>query len=184
MATLEMSSALLSGLPERIMSPSLGTVTLAYNSGNVPYPLTPLVPYDVVQTTSGNIVGYLNIYQGTVPTNFSTLTAYDSRTADILLSYESRLVNDFIESSVFTTNPAVLNTEYKTSYLSRTGTATWFRWFTYIDNAPYNLIHQIIGEVGTPGSGKDLIISSTNITATGLYKISKIRLNFSGTFVY
>lgn len=180
MATLEMSSALFSGLPQRILSPTLSTQTL---SGGL-FPLAPLLPYDF-NTSTDPIVAYLNIYKGTVPSNFSTLTTYDSRSSDILLSYESRLVNDFNEASVYTTNPAVINTEYKSSYLSRSGTATWFRWFSYVNDAStYPLVHQIIGEVGTPGSGKELVISSTNITASGLYKIGKVRLNFTSTFVY
>lgn len=184
MATIEMSTTLKNTLPERILSPTLSTQSLASDlSISGPFCLTPLLPYDF--TAGSNILGFLNIYKGTVPANFSTLTAYDSRSSDILLSYESRLVNDFIESSVFNTNPAVVNTEYKASYLSRTGTATWFRWFSYVNNgSTYPIVHQIIGSVGVAGTGSDLVISSTNITATGLYKIGRLRLNFSGTFVY
>lgn len=183
-----MSTALKNTLPQRILSPTLSTQTLPLYTTAGLFPLTPLLPYDFSAYYNGistaSILGFLNIYKGTVPTDFSTLTAYDSRSSDILLSYETRLVNDFLESSVLDVNPAVINTEYKTSYLSRSGTASWFRWFSYLDTSPYPLIHQIIGEVGVPGTGKDLNISSTNITSSGLYKIGRLRLNFSGTFVY
>lgn len=190
MATLEMSTTLKNTLPERLLSPTLSTQTLPLYTNAGLFPLTPLLPYDFVGyingVTTAPIVAFLNIYKGTVPANFSTLTTYDARSSDIILSYESRLVNDFTESSVFNTNPGVINTEYKSSYLSRSGTATWFRWFSYLNSASpnYPLIHQIIGSVGIPGSGADLVISSTNVTPSGLYKVGRLRLNFSGTFVY
>lgn len=190
MAILELSTGLKTGLQQRLLNPTLSAQTIDVGGGL--FPLTPLLPYNFSTSQSNPIVGYLNIYKAALtdvlPLNLNTvlqsLTSYDTRSADILISYETRLVNDFIESSVFTTNPAVINTEFKTSYLGRSGTATWFRWFSYVNAAPYPIIHQIVGSVGVLGSDADLTMSSTNIQPTGLYKIGKFRMNFSGVFNY
>lgn len=187
MATLQLSNGLMNGMAQRILSPSTSTETI---TGGL-YPLVPLLPYDF-NTASNPIVGYFNIYKAALtdvlPLNmntvYSSLTSYDSRSADILISFETRLVNDFLESSVFNTNPAIINSEFKGSYLGRSGIATWFRWFSYVNAAPYQIIHQIVGTIGELGTDADLTISSTNIQPTGLYKMGKFRLNFANTFVY
>lgn len=177
MATIEFSSGLMTGISERISVGNLSQTVLTTNSTFV---LTPIFPYDFYETdtSSGNeIVSYLKIYSGTVPT-LNDLSAYNSRDADALISYEIRLT-DVFDTSVLNTNPIVINTDFVSA--TNSGTATWFRLYSYRGT---NLIHQIVGTVGLLEDSVDLKLGDTSIVSSVPYKISNFRILFPSTFTY
>ena len=73
------------------------------------------------------------IMQGTVPTDFTTLTTFNARSADLLITYTPdpqitpNLSNQFLPT-VQAATPMVLATSYVDA--TATGTATWFWWMT------------------------------------------------------
>lgn len=152
----------------------------------------------------------LSLMKGTVPSNFSTLTSWASRSADVLVSWAIRndsrynttypAVNNFSPSaSTVNLNPNTLETTYVTAGAAPaagvSGTATWFWWVTR-DWYPYgsfvgeggqyrdNIYQQIIGTVGTIGSGSDLELPSTTITSGQLLRVVNLRLQLPSTYNY
>lgn len=146
----------------------------------------------------------ISLMKGTVPSNFSTLTSWTSRSADVLVSWAIRndsrnnptfpAVNNFSpSSSTVNLNANTLETTYVAA--SASGTATWFWWVTR-DWYPYglfsgepgqynnNIYNQIIGTVGTLGGGFDLELPSTTITTGQLLRIVNLRLQFPSTYAY
>jgi len=126
--------------------------------------------------------------KGTVPVNFSTLVNFNARSADVLVTYitQSLAPGDF-SPTVSTTNPSTIATNYVVA--TATGTATWFWWTQRATvggnvNGTDALVHQVIGTVGTIGSGADLEISSVSITSGSAYRILNLRLNWPTTWVY
>lgn len=129
--------------------------------------------------------GVISIMKGEVPANFTTLTGYSSRSADVLVQWT--IVNGQFGSSAVTTNPAVINTSFATA--SASGTATWFWWVTRgwmgggwgYDNTLYE---QMIGTVGLPGTGADLEIPSTSVTSNQLFRIIDLRMQIATSYSY
>lgn len=186
MAVVELSAGIMSGLPARIIYPGTG-VGGPQNGQQFDYCSMPLIPYAFSFNVGGggayNVTGLINIYQGTVPTDFSTLTAFNSRSADVLVSFNTTTAGLFTSTVNTSTNPSLIATAYQNA--SATGTATWFRWFTYNGTSGSNaLIHQIIGTVGATGSGADLEISSTSIVSGRAYRIQTLRIQFPSSFTY
>lgn len=180
MATLQLSPGLMLELSERISFPSNNATTLTTGST---FPLTPLFPYDFYETntSSGNeIVSYLKIYDGAVPV-LNDLATANSRNDDALIVFNVRQTNVFSESSVFDTNPIVINTDFATAIAS--GTASWFRLYSH-RAASGNVIHQIVGTVGLIDANPDLELGDTSIQSGMIYKISNFRLLFPSTFTY
>ena len=141
---------------------------------------------------SGNAMGQICIMQGSVPTDFSTLTSVNSRLSDILIRYTVSYsglpsMGDFATSQ-FNVNPLNVSTQYRAATAS--GTATWFWWFAVpttgggssSDSSP--LFHQIIGTVGPPLSGADLEIPTTSIVSGEQYRIMNLRIQFPTTWTY
>jgi hypothetical protein len=85
-------------------------------------------------------------------------------------------------------NPAVISTQYVAA--SASGTATWFWWIVPPTLGSGNRdtaatpIHQIIGTVGATGTGSDLELVSTTITAGEQYRILNLRILFPTTWTY
>jgi hypothetical protein len=189
MATIEFSAGLMSGLPARMTSPTTAQVSIS-NASNDPYiyNMVPLMPYAYWVNSIADWYFYqsfIAIYKGTVPTDFSTLTAYNSRSADVLVSYTVARANNFINSSGFSSNPVIINSLFQTATAS--GTATWFRLCTYsgTNTTPANLIiHQIVGTIGATGSGADLEMGDVNIVSGKNYKISNLRIQFPSVWNY
>lgn len=183
MASLELSSGVMSGLPTRIIYPGSGCSQTQCVGQVYPYPLLPL-------SWSGDSAGYpvrgiIGIYQGTVPTDFSGLTTPTSRSADLLVQWDSTNSNNFSMSINVTVNPAIINSAYQVATAS--GTATWFRWYTRVSDGgfvtPY-VATQIIGTVGATGSGADLEIPSTAIVSGRAYRIQNLRILFPSSWSY
>lgn len=178
MASVELSAGIMSELPARIISPVLTFIGSATN-GVVLYNFSPLLPYLVSDAYPTTITGFINIYKGTVPVDFSTLTSATSRSADILISIATASTTNFYLTYQITSNPAVINSAYVLA--SSSGTATWFRWYTALSS---NVIHQIIGTVGATGSGADLEIPNTSIVSGQPYRIQNLRLQFPSSWTY
>ena len=167
-----------------------------------------LVPYILRSTTSqGNFnpaatgllqqgngypngcTGTINFMQGSVPTDFSTLTTVGSRASDILCRFQTGQDNagDFGVSQ-YNTNPCVIATQYVDAIA--TGTATWFWWYSAensISGQPTNaspLVQQAFGTMGLTGSGSDLEMISTSIVAGRPYRILNLRVQFPSIWTY
>lgn len=175
MATIDLSSGFMAGLPNRI---------LRYNEG---------ISTSHVASVSGLLMagadsyGYpgtrLTLMKGTVPADLSSLTSYTSRSADTLVEFVVRSAH--FAPSQPTINPAVISTIYVNA--AAAGTATWF-WITvrpsyFQDNTNF-IIHQIIGTVGLIGSGADLEMGSTNIVLGEPYRVLNLRIQFPSTWNY
>ena len=135
--------------------------------------------------SSGEIGARLAIFKGVVPIDFTGLTSFNAKSADLLITYDATAstsstgINQFTGSQA-SINPMVITTPYVNALAS--GTATWFWWFTtplsgsnVWNNAivPYN---QIVGTVGITGSGADLTIPSVALVAGSPYRIFNYRL--------
>jgi len=135
--------------------------------------------------STGEIGARLAIYKGTVPVDFSTLTSFNAKSADLLITYDatsftsSTGINQFTGSQA-SINPMVITTPYVNALAS--GTATWFWWFTTplsgtnIWSNTTVPINQIVGTVGITGSGADLTIPSVALVAASPYRIFNYRL--------
>lgn len=136
-------------------------------------------------------LGILTLMKGVQPTAGSFLTSYSQRSADILCIFNSYNTlmsssNNF-QTTNQSTNPANISTEYVAA--SATGICTWF-WLAVVQASfgpivtsatPYQ---QIIGSVGTTGSGADLIIPTTTITSGEQYRVLNLRLQFPTSWTY
>lgn len=185
MASVELSAGIMSGLPTRVVFPT--TAISAPTSAGDWVNAYPLLPYAFANNNGQNVVGYIKIYQGTVPVDFSTLTLPTSRSSDILLSFPcwSSVPNVFELTVNVANNPAVINSSFRPATAS--GTATWFRWYTTSQNTvptELTLIQQIIGTVGATGSGADLEIPSTAIVSGRAYRIQNLRILFPSSWSY
>lgn len=137
--------------------------------------------------------GQILLMKGTVPTDFSSLTSYSNRSADVLAQWNvgTRPGGNNFTVSTPNTNPAIISTTFVAATAS--GTATWFWWISRLlyssssVNPPYlnsPLPSQIVGTVGEVGSGSDLEISSTTITTNQLLRILNLRLQLPSTYTY
>lgn len=139
--------------------------------------------------------GYLMLMKGTVPTDFTGLTAYSSRSSDRLCSWviANGDTNNFSPSaSSVNSNPNTIETGFVAAEFS--GTATWF-WFFTRGWAPYvyptypsgysdTIYSQIVGTVTATGGGGDLEIASTTITANQLLRVMNFRIELPSTYTY
>lgn len=175
MAKIEFSPSFMSGLPTRI---------LRYNesaTGQIPA-VSGLLPAGTDSYTSQSS-GFLYLMKGVVPTNFSSLTAFNVRSTDVLCMWRVR--DGSFAPSQQNVNPAVVSSTYQTA--TQTGTATWFWWNVrpaYDQDNQNLLIHQIIGTVGLTGSGADLEMGTTNLVAGEQYRVLNIRLQFPSSWVF
>jgi hypothetical protein len=128
--------------------------------------------------------------KGTVPSDLSSLTTFSSRSADALVNWYNFNFNNsnnpatlHISVSSYVT-PVILSSAYVAAEAS--GTATWF-WWT-VRNIPNSgnystgntLHHQVVGTVGTTGSGADMELPSTSIVSGQNYRFLNLRIDFSG----
>lgn len=185
MATIEFSSGFMSGLPQRIIrlgaySPNTGDPN---KSGLLSCP--PDFGYSAFDMT------FLFLMKNDKPADFSTLTTYSARSSDVLATFQTGGVMDALDFSLSQTNvnPAIITTKYKAA--TQAGTATWFWWAVL--NTPTNVAyptasatptHQIMGTVGTLGSGSDLEIVDTNVTVGQPVRVINLRIRFPSTFTY
>lgn len=141
------------------------------------------------QGSSSACTGQIRLMSGT-PASLPNITNENAVAAQVLCTFSAAgglSSGDFVTSQV-TTNPAIISTQYVNA--TATGTATWF-WWAVIPNQGsgyYNPaatpLHQIIGTVGAPGSGADLIMASTSVVAGQPYRIINLQLSIPTTWNY
>lgn len=173
------------------MSPAFGT---AYATRMVGYPTgiigtTPATRPLFNGYTGDNFApntGGIKIMKGIVPTDFSTLLLSTTRASDVLVNfltgfYDASIpgIRDNLTPSSTASNPIIISTNYISATSS--GLGTWF-WVQQFDST--NLLQQIIGTVGTVGSGADLEIPDTNIVSGNAYRILNLRLQFPTTWTF
>ena len=180
MASVELSTGIMSALPARIIFPN--ATSNRSNSSGLNYNYTPLLPYNWTDFNAHYTFGFISIYQGIVPTDFSTLTTPSSRSADVLITFNCTFnVPQIFDMTINVSgNPGIINSAFVLA--SASGTATWFRWYTVFNNA--SVVHQIIGTVGATGSGADLEIPSTAIVSGRAYRIQNLRIQFPSSWSY
>lgn len=185
MAVVEFSAGLMSGLPSRMTSPTTSGTKIGpigNSAGSYVYHLLPIFPYSFyLDSAVYPYYSYLTINKGTVPTDFSGLTATTSRSADVLATYQIHSSNAFISNSQFTPNPVVINSLLSTA--SASGTASWFRIYSYFYNVTTPM-HQVVGTIGASGSGADLEMGDINIVTGRNYRIQNLRIQFPSSWTY
>jgi hypothetical protein len=175
MATIDLSAGFMSGLPGRVFRYGENTTTnnLTSTSGLLM----------IGQQTYGAPQAYITLMKGTAPTDFSTLTSFAARSADVLATFA--VSNADFSPSQIGVNPSIISTVYSNATAS--GTATWFWWTvrpSYSFDNPNSIVHQLIGTVGVTGSGADLEMGSTSIVIGNPYRILNIRISFPSTWTF
>ncbi len=187
MPTIEMSAGFVQPYVSRMFT--LGTIISSSANGTSAVLATTSAATTGLLNSGDNQFGWSNtlfyIMKGTPPVDFSVITTMASRSADILMTFKTANLNagDFLPTNV-NVNPAIIQTNYVNA--SVTGTATWFWWtqqaYAYpTSNYP---ILQVMGTVGTIGSGADLEIPNVNIVSGTPYRVSNLRLSFPTTWTF
>lgn len=124
----------------------------------------------------------LNVYKGTMPSSFSAFTNYDTRASDLLISFILPVAishSDLgtIGTGAGTTRRYIIARHPENKVATANGVATWF---LITQNFSTSLTDKvaIMGTVGTPGSGADLVIPSVNITSGVNYQSLGLIINF------
>jgi hypothetical protein len=140
-------------------------------------------PYGLSAYGSG-VITTLHIMKGTVPTNFSTLTTYNARSSDVLVSF----VNNYSSSTNDINGSTIVGQDFqlttKTKTATASGTATWFWWFSLDGYSNAMSSQGVLGTIGLVGSGADLEIPSVDIVAGNPYRISNVVWRFPTTLTY
>jgi hypothetical protein len=136
-------------------------------------------------------VGWIFLMKGEVPSSFPA--NFGARSEDVLVTFAGNAFSNggHFSTTNQSTNPCNISTQYVTAGAS--GACSWF-WFLVgptittdvgslpsASKAPYQ---QIIGTVGQTGSGADLTIPSTTITAGEQYRLLNLRLQFPTSWTY
>jgi hypothetical protein len=130
------------------------------------------------------------IMKGAVPTA-ANYNLFNDRSSDILCEFNPRTNNGggHFRTSQTGANPAMISTEYTNAKAS--GVATWFWWLVLYGTPNGNgvdlsqpIINQIVGTVGTVGSGADLEVASTNIVIGEPQRVTNFRLQFPTSWEY
>lgn len=125
------------------------------------------------------------LMKGTVPTDFSGLTASTSRSSDRLVVWN---VASGAGSWVEETNSIYLqSTDLATA--SQSGTATWLWWYNpFFTNYNYTTVgisHQAVFTVGELGSGSDYELANVGIVNGKGYKlVNGPRLSLATEYTY
>lgn len=170
MPTIEFSSALSNTIPTAMFGVGVVNLSQPWFGHNVPL-------FSYAQASSYPDV-FLRIMQGSVPTDFSTLTTAISRQSDRLMTFSGN-----IWTMTSSANPAtIVSSSYATA--SASGTATWFLLQHTTSGSTTTFLHQMLGTVGATGSGADLEISNTNIVSGQFYRINSLKLGFPSSYTY
>lgn len=173
MPTIEFGPGLINGFNERVWKGNTST-SFAVESRS----LLPIVSY-LYYFSGYDTASYFAIYKGSVP---STTVGFEfgTRDSDMLIRFNFwNSLTEIFNTSDFSSNPVVITTAFKAATAS--GTATWFR--IYGSN-PFiaDLSRQMIGTIGSPGSGADLQMNSTSIVSGNFYRVNNLRIRLPYTF--
>ena len=169
MATIELSTALTNDLAAQVWAGVvLNTGIAGQGAANS------MLGYN--NNFSSSLIGAY-IMKGTVPTDFTTLTSFNSRVNDILVPF--KVSNYDFASSSHQNDIFTMNTSLKPA--TATGTATWF-WIVQAAAASSALEQQVFGTIGTIGSGADLEVSSTSVVIGAPYRISNLKFKMPSSW--
>jgi hypothetical protein len=138
---------------------------------------------------------HVAMYSGTPPTGFGDLDDSNSVPSGTAMLWH------FVvgQSTGYWSTPGVNNggAEATATFTSNfaaaiaSGTASWFRMWTSQQTTPTgsegmtaNKRGQLIGTIGTGGSGADLILPATNIVSGKSYKIDGLKLQLATDYTY
>lgn len=118
----------------------------------------------------------LIIMKGIKPAD-GTILIDTARLSDSLVVFSSDYNLKHWKDSFTDQNPAIMQTPYVVAEAS--GTATWF-WLLVTGSTedPTHVMQQMIGTVGSLGSGADLEIPNISIVSGEPYRILNLRLQF------
>ena len=126
--------------------------------------------------------GNLVIYQGVKPTHANHMYG-NSNVSQYLIVYDS-----FSGDTVQTDNTMETALNYVNAAAS--GEATWFAFRGYF-SANTNAFatgvefrYSVIGDVGLPGSGADLVISNTTVVAGTPYNVGPFKMTLPQTYTF
>lgn len=119
--------------------------------------------------------GVIKIMQGAITTDFSDLTAANSRSEDVLLSLDpSHMVSEIGDRQ------AIVSASHATA--SATGNAEWFWWYNPVTTSGASSIrYQVAGTISTEAPA-DLIIGDTNLVAGKNYRLTNLILKLPNSF--
>ena len=92
-----------------------------------------------------------------------------------------------------TTADGLIRLEFPNVTATASGLAQWFVLRAYstpqpvhsnTDTSQYNFLFTLMGNIGTPGTGHDLIIGSAAVTAGLPYNVGPIYIKFPQTYTY
>lgn len=171
MANLTFSNQLLNEV-FGVQTPSQMQSLISTGAGSATYPF--VLAGGIAASTA------LYIYQGAVPTSFTSLTDTSVRAADLLITFSIPAYSTSVVDNGNVNNVSKRMTICKVPTpvaATASGTATWFltcaTWSTDLTNKV-----ALIGTVGAPGSGADLILSTTAIVAGMQFTSMGFNLNF------
>lgn len=133
------------------------------------------------------------MYSGTPPTDFTGLTDSNDTAGGTILWYYSESVETDTPFSIDVGTNATVTMTTGFEQAIATGTASWFRvWQTSAGVSPHTFSHsmvdnhrsQMVGTIGTEGSGADLILPATNITTGKYYRIQNLKFTLPTDFTY
>ena len=136
---------------------------------------------------------HVAMYSGTPPTDFSGLTDSNSTAGGTILWYKQESVESNTHWSITIPTNATVTLTTGFEQAVATGTASWFRiWGTGDGVANSTDSHdmvanhrsQLVGTIGTEGSGADLILPTTNIVSGKYYRIQNLKFNLPTDFTY
>lgn len=173
MAIIEYSPTMMATVVGRLFNPFQQAAVSTNNNACLPF-----FPYAAAITPG--VLNGVYIMQGTMPADFSTLTSYSSRSADILVAFPS---NTSFTGSSYANSKFTLTTPYVTAAAS--GTATWF-WAIGLagpsTSTSATIWQQFMGTVGVIGSGADLTITDTNIISGNTYRVTSLIIDVPSTY--
>lgn len=191
MAGIELSAGFMSSLPGRILDINSAPTTFAFGGtgGAAAVDARLLCKYPDDNNPSCFCAVY--IMKGTMPSDFSTLTGYSARSADVLVAFKSTTGQaTFSTTTQQGVNPSIITTINVNA--SAGGTATWFWWMARPiaqnsgspSNPSNSIVQQIIGSVGSVGSGADLEMANTTIVSGNPYRIRNLKIQFPSSWTY
>lgn len=142
------------------------------------------VSYGLAHRT-GSYYGYFRILKGTVPTDFSFATdmVTYTRTADKLLEWNGDLNVTGTYPITLTNYTNLLEIDLPLMTATGSGTASWFWWVAKKDSGQ-DIGLQMLGTIGTVGSGSDIEIPDTNVVAGNSYRMQDVRWAMPSGFTY
>ena len=159
-SSLELSQGLMSSLPGNVIN--FANVSADQNVAQIG-----LLPSSAL-SPMGYADGHIYVMSGIMPV-LPNLTSIPS--GNVLIDFSVQSGSFIVQSNV---NPAVISTTFLAA--TGTGAATWFLLTACTSTGV--LYQQAIGTVGLSGSGSDLEISDTAVTAGQFYRILNLRLLF------